>query len=137
MPAQYLLEASDDLMLGAIERKRGQRGSTSRSEANELSSCPTEVIIPCLLTRIKNGSCSFGARIWGLCSGSLSERAMDAGECEVAQFRGTTFYDGEHVVNMECRGLSKVRETAILAAILCSLRHLPPKAYRQGHEASA
>lgn len=124
---------ADCLGNGAIQLERRGGCASRRAESQYAESIPTEVYSPRFSARIEQRNLRSGSRITRLEPRALSQRTRDAGERKVCGSRFTAGVKREHMVDMESRFLSRLRQTAIFAAVPGSLNDLAPEFCRDVH----
>jgi len=91
--------------------------------------------VPSIAARIEDRRRRCGSGVENELTGALSERARDARQGEVCQFRLTARSDRNHMVHMEERFLAGLRQATILAPILCAVLNTAAQLLRNVHPA--
>jgi hypothetical protein len=94
---------------------------------------PAEMRSPRVEPRMKHCDVFACVRILREQASALSQGAGDASECKIFQVSASAGGHRHNMVNVESRLLTCLCETAVFAAIACSLDHLPAQAGRDIH----
>jgi hypothetical protein len=109
------------------------RGSSSRREANKPYSIPTELCLPNVMARVKDGNLHSSLRIDRHLPCSFAKRAGHTGQGEVIQRGWTACRLGNNVVHVKGGFLGELGQEAILAGIFGTLNNGLPQEFRDNH----
>ena len=127
----FLLTDGDDER--AVHCESSHRGPTRRCKAKNANAIPLEMSSPTFSAWVKQWHLFASLGIQCLPARAFAQRARDAGEGEVVQCRGAPGGHGNDVVHVEEGFLSRLRQPAILAAILRPLDDLAAGVGRDSH----
>jgi hypothetical protein len=117
MPSENALKLANDLILPAVHRQSLDRRPPHCGDADDFFSRPSEMVVPFLLTRVKQPRVPSCPRIKRRLPCSFSQRAVDAGQGEIFQNRLPAREDGHDMIQMKRGSLSFLGESAIFATM--------------------
>lgn len=127
VPAEHALEGPNDLVPGAVEGKRVERGPTGRGDAHHFATGPSKVVIPFFPPWVEQMHRQAGLRIARRLPRSLAQRTMNTGQGEIGERRRPARHQWRDMIDMKRGRLSEARKPAVFATIPRPQRHTPTK----------
>ena len=131
MPGGFFL--SDRLRDGPVQFQSQNGGASSGAEAYQTHPAPAKMKPPRVAARIEQRRCRARERVGRGLPCALAERTGNAGESQVVESGFAASQNRNHVVGVKGRFLARLGQTAVFAAVLRPLNHMPPQMCRHHH----
>lgn len=133
MPIPGRLLSSNGPGHGTVELQGNERRPSCGADPHNPHTAPPEMKSPGIAAWVEQRNLGSGLRISAGLACALSERAGNAGQSKVVESGSAAGVDRHHMINVECRLLAGLRQTAVFAAAPRSLNGLPSQVDRNDH----
>lgn len=133
MSSQDGFEGANELLLHCVHAEQFDGDATDGGDADYLVASPPKVMIPALQPRMEQTHGFGSPGIAPSDAGTFVKRTVNTGEREVIQVGFSAGDQRLNMVDVECRRLTQLRQSAVFAAMIGSFDDAPTKTGRHSH----